>query len=144
MARQYSTNRLRKSRLEAGLCAVCGKEPLRTTEMCTGCRDIANETCRRNHADKRLKALSVYGTVCHCCGENNPSLLTFDHVNNDGYSDRGTRKDNNSVIYALARGEYREDIQVECYNCNMGRASNGGVCPHKVSFYTDDTQELEW
>ena len=30
--------------------------------------------------------------------------------------------------------EFRRRFQILCYNCNLGRSRNGGVCPHKQPF----------
>lgn len=31
----------------------------------------------------------------------------------------------------LARHKYPEGFQLLCWNCNCGRAINGGICPHE-------------
>ena len=37
-----------------------------------------------------------------------------------------------SSIYSwLIRNNYPEGFQVLCYNCNLGKAHNNGICPHK-------------
>lgn len=76
----------------------------------------------------RNEVIDAYGARCVCCGETNRKFLTIDHVNSDGYADRQRR----SLMTWLKKNNFPKDrYQLMCYNCNMGRAKNGGVCPHK-------------
>jgi hypothetical protein len=71
-----------------------------------------------------------YGTRCACCGESNMGFLTIDHI--DG-CDKETRKRQGlgSTFYSwLRHNRFPQGFQTLCYNCNMGRARNGGICPH--------------
>jgi hypothetical protein len=70
-----------------------------------------------------------YGQVCACCGESNPGFLTIDHINNDGAEHRRNHG-GNLYLNLRARG-FPEGFQTLCWNCNCGRAHNGGICPHK-------------
>lgn len=85
----------------------------------------------------KLRVLSHYslGTVaCHCCGETTVSFLTLDHLNNDGKADRAGMKRMGIAFYRklISQGlPDRPDLAVACFNCNLGRCVNGGVCPHK-------------
>ncbi|MFA7143490.1 MAG: hypothetical protein WC175_05930 [Candidatus Dojkabacteria bacterium] len=84
------------------------------------------------------KFIEMYGGICNCCGEDNPKFLTLDHVKNDGYISRGNSKSNtNEVREAIAKYD-PERYQILCYNCNMGKARNYGVCPHKDHEYITD------
>lgn len=74
-----------------------------------------------------------YGRTCACCGESEPGFLTIDHVNGCG---REVRKEHGlgSTFYRwLRKSRFPEGFQTLCYNCNMGRAKNGGVCPHEAA-----------
>lgn len=87
-------------------------------------------------AYRRLRAelLDKCGRVCACCGEANPRFLTIDHVHSDGNVERkviGTGYRGMLAILAKVRDGERERYQTLCYNCNMGRKDNGGICPHK-------------
>jgi hypothetical protein len=78
----------------------------------------------------------MYGGKCACCGEDDIRFLSLDHVNNDGSEHRKTLRDNQILANAVAN--YQPDkYQILCYNCNCGRSSNGGVCPHKSMSKTD-------
>jgi len=97
--------------------------------------------------------IEMYGWVCACCGESNPAFLTLDHVKNDGTEHRNKHThvrfeevESNGIKFPRFLGlstnrvalmkevlsEYRPDrYRILCYNCNFGRAHNGGLCPHK-------------
>jgi hypothetical protein len=100
-----------------------------------------------NYPELKAKFLEMYGYVCACCGEINPKFLTLDHVQNDGGEKRSYIVMENWPGYDVphprlvqvstgqflrdAVSEYRpEEYRILCYNCNMARAHNGGVCPH--------------
>jgi len=84
---------------------------------------------RKRVKETREKILELYGHRCACCGETEPIFLTLDHINNDGSKERkmGART---SYIQAIKNYDPTR-YQILCYNCNMGRARNKGVCPHK-------------
>ena len=78
-----------------------------------------------------------YGELCACCGENNKSFLTLDHINNNGAAHRrelgGGRSTSTDKTWRwLVNNEFPEGFQILCYNCNCGKRDNGGVCPHKA------------
>lgn len=105
------------------------------------CRDCNREMCARRRAEIKAAVFEFYGPVCACCGESEVVFLTLDHVNNDGAEHRRTlgAKPNSTtgtdVVYRwLVKTKFAEAdrFQVLCYNCNCGKRSNGGVCPHQV------------
>jgi hypothetical protein len=67
------------------------------------------------------------GGKCECCGTKILSFLTLDHKNDDGHIDR--RKP--LLLYRQIIRDARRDVRILCFNCNCGRALNGGICPHK-------------
>ena len=80
----------------------------------------------------RDEAYARYGgPMCACCGESNPFFLTIDHINNDGHVQRKQHKAATALYSWLKARGYPPGYQVLCYNCNMGKARNGGICPHK-------------
>jgi hypothetical protein len=140
-------HRLWQSRESAGLCSYCGKNPPKDGRI--GCVECLKKkvsgtlSYTRAHKDRaalyrkriRKAAIDKYGGVCVCCKESNFMLLTIDHVNNDGGAERKAESGRNSVsstsMYLfLLRSDVRTDLQVLCYNCNLGKYANGGVCPH--------------
>ncbi len=80
----------------------------------------------------RAEVYAAYGNACACCDERNQLFFTMDHVDNDGGDHRregcGTGHDFHRKIKAEG---FPPRYQILCYNCNFGRARNGGVCPHK-------------
>ena len=69
----------------------------------------------------------LYGWVCSCCAESIVSFLTMDHK--DGNNRQGVWGGNGELRRAIKT--FRPDLwQTLCFNCNCGRATNGGVCPH--------------
>jgi hypothetical protein len=97
-------------------------------------------TARKNHQANRLKCLIAYGgnpPKCACCGESIFQFLTLDHANNDGSSHREAltgyrRAATQSFFRALIKKGFPNNppLIVLCYNCNLGRERNGGICPH--------------
>jgi hypothetical protein len=96
--------------------------------------------CR--NAGLRVKDIvfSVYGRVCVCCGENNPDLLTLDHVEGNGKQHRktaGSTLKGYGLYRWIIRNNFPPTFQTMCWNCNCGRAKNNGVCPHHTFTETD-------
>lgn len=80
----------------------------------------------------RFEMLDEYGGRCVCCGETNPGFLTMDHVNGGGKAHLRSLKAK-QVGWALKKQGWPKDgFQLLCFNCNCGRARNGGECPHRV------------
>src|SRR5574343_20102 len=93
-------------------------------------RDKHNEYNRNRN--KRLKdsVMSYYGNKCSCCGETEPKFLTVDHVNNDGAAHR--KEVHGDKIYShIIKANFPDSFQILCWNCNLGKQFNGGICPHK-------------
>lgn len=76
----------------------------------------------------KIEGVLAYGGKCLCCGETTLKLLTLEHR-------LGRRRDpiKGSDQWAqLASAGYPKDrYEVLCFNCNLGKAINKGVCPHK-------------
>jgi hypothetical protein len=94
-----------------------------------------NATRRRSNLNLKYLVFDHYGGECACCGEKNYKFLTIDHINGEGRKHRESiksgMKSGGSYFYRWIRdNEYPNYLQVLCYNCNCGRNTNGGVCPH--------------
>lgn len=88
---------------------------------------------QRAVAKLRNEVFEAYGNSCACCDETITKFLTIDHINNDGCKDKkpnGERYKGPSLWRKLRRAGFPSGYQVLCWNCNCGRALNGGVCPH--------------
>ena len=103
------------------------REELRTPAA----RERINARVRTNRTLLRDRVYAAYGSICACCGEADPLFLTLDHVHNDGHRDRkGRGAGGFGLLYRLIREGFPATFQLLCFNCNLGRARNGGVCPH--------------
>ena len=96
----------------------------------------ANYQKARNREISRA-AFDAYGGCCVCCGESDQLFLTIDHVNGGGSKHRkevlGGRRAGVHFYRWLMKEGYPQtgEYQTMCYNCNLGRQRNGGICPHK-------------
>ena len=110
-------NRAYYQRNRAKILAKQGSQPA---------RDRANT--RRLKA--KLEIVALYGGKCACqpCGESNWKFLTLDHINGGGSALRKTT--HNDLWKWVATHGYSGQLRLMCWNCNMGRAMNGGQCPH--------------
>jgi len=93
----------------------------------------ARQSGREQNARLRAQVYAAYGGQCVCCGERNEKFLSLDHVNNDGKRHRSELGfTGGASLYRWAiRNGYPKTLQLLCFNCNMGKARNGGVCPHQ-------------
>ena len=114
------------------ICIVDGcNKPFRADGMCQS--HYMNE-----YNTKRRKIVISHYTdgsmKCTCCGENIYKFLTIDHINNNGSDDRSNGIfSGHGLINYLIKNNFPEGFTVLCYNCNCGRATNNGKCPHKSS-----------
>ena len=77
----------------------------------------------------KTEVFNHYGNRCACCEETIKKFLTIDHINNDGAIHRKNINGRN-VYRWLKKNGYPAGFQILCYNCNLGKARNNGVCPH--------------
>ena len=89
----------------------------------------ASAKTRQGYRDDAFNAYGGY--ICACCGENNPKFMTIDHINNITSQDHKAPRSGWTFYHWLKKQGYPPGYQVLCYNCNLGRARNQGICPHK-------------
>ncbi len=89
------------------------------------------QSYRRYNQRKRGLVLDHYGRQCVCCGEAIDRFLTIDHINSDGSHRRKDHGSGLDFYRWIIKNDYPSDLQTLCFNCNLGRALNGGVCPHE-------------
>lgn len=144
MGDSESRRKLWKKREENNKCIYCGKnEPSFKRKGCEIClKEKSKKTCSysKNNRKKinqynlliKHHVLEKYGGKCNCCGENEVLFLTIDHINNDGNIERNGIDNYNTISFylKLKKEEIRNDLQVLCWNCNMGKRINFGICPH--------------
>lgn len=133
-ARQRHAEQMRKFREEHG-------ERYREYRREHRSHHLTKHRAQRRESGRRLKeeCFGAYGGYrCVCCEEAHPSMLTLDHINEDGAQHRnllnGGRGRNVSVdMYRrLKHAGYPEGFQVLCYNCNISKHRNAGTCAHKL------------
>jgi len=73
------------------------------------------------------------GAICACCGETNMGFLSIDHINGITLTERALQMKSGSIYMWLKKHDYPEGYQILCFNCNLGRARNKGICPHKIT-----------
>ena len=118
---------LRQERVASGICVKCGKVNDRRMDNCSLCSERYGNRSKTLRKQAKISVIEKYGGVCQCCGESNYKFLTIDHINNNGRQE-SRRKD---IYRYLVNIPVRSDLRLLCYNCNCGRAHNGGVCPHE-------------
>lgn len=141
MANKNSPETLARFKAE-GICPQCRTNPVYSNRArCLGCLRKQSGRSKR----LRVRAIEFLGARCVCCGEENLGFLTLDHINNDGYKDRSPiqRGRNISTLARAILARKRTDIQVLCFNCNCGRASNNGVCPHMAQYQPSPENDRE-
>lgn len=117
----------------AGMCRRCPQKPAANgTTVCADCL----ERSRLQRVAAKLEAFAAYGgNHCACCKTDILDFLTIDHINNDGSAHRkelfgASHGRGGRHFYAwLKRQNWPKGFQVLCFNCNIGKARNNGVCP---------------
>lgn len=81
-----------------------------------------------------LKAYSNNKAECACCGEKEVDFLCLDHMDDNGKEDRKKTGLGTSFLKWLKVHNYPKNLrlQVLCFNCNMSKRIQGGVCIHKL------------
>jgi len=99
-----------------------------------------NESHRRKYKQIKDAVFAAYGGhKCACCGETEPLFLTLDHINNDGaefrkknFPGKNWRFSAGSRTYRwILKNNFPDGYQVLCANCNHGKRTNNGICPHE-------------
>jgi hypothetical protein len=118
---------------------------VRIASLCKDCkRNYDKSYTRQPEVAARIRAQNLAikdqvmqyygGGVCGCCGEVDLRFLSLDHVNDDGGDHRRTiKKEGHSLYRYLIKKGFPSDppLRVLCFNCNLGRRVNGGLCPHQ-------------
>lgn len=95
------------------------------------------ESSRQWRQNQKMRVLQAYNgfpgaPMCACCGEDNPTFLTIDHVKGGGLAHvRKVRKETGMTFYSWLKSRNfprRPELQVLCYNCNRAKACEE-FCP---------------
>ena len=120
------------------MCTRCAKRAvLAGRVLCTRCGNIYHARAAELRIQLKIEIMTHYcdgQPKCQCCGEDELTFLNIDHVNNYGAKHRKlVVRRGNSIYRWLKMHKYPDGFQVLCFNCNIGRHINGGVCPHQQS-----------
>jgi hypothetical protein len=93
---------------------------------------------RKFYSRLKKEIIQVYGCICQCCGESNPTLLTIDHINGGG--DKHRKEVGSHVLYPWLKknGYPKDNFQLLCWNCNCTKG-HFGCCPHDPDFEIKNT-----
>jgi hypothetical protein len=83
---------------------------------------------RRYRLSIKQKVFDAYGGKCECCGEQNISVLTIDHINGGGQAHRNGRS-STALYRELKKKQFPPGYRVLCFNCNC-TIGTYGECPH--------------
>ena len=112
--------------MQLGVCAQCGVAP--TCEGQVHC-ELCMVVCRKQHQETKIKCFDHYGRTCECCGvEFDERFLTLEGVH--------PSEPENDLYWWVVQNRFPASLQTICWNCNMGKRINGGLCPHKESCET--------
>ena len=135
--KKINTTRLwkkRKLKKDPSLCITCLKRSrISGLSQCSHCLNI-----RRNRYQMlKEEVLNAYGgLVCACCGETESKFLCLDHINNDRSTqckELNWKNPSSGRLYGYLKNKgFPKGYQVLCWNCNRGKWSNVGICPHKT------------
>lgn len=118
---------------ETGLCTNCGLNPVGSRlALCNLCGDQHNRRNKKHRLKLKIDIMTHYskGTPkCACCGEQELSFLSLDHINNDGHLQR-KKGACGWVFYSQIIKNPPTDLQVLCMNCQFGKKIKG-ICPHQ-------------
>lgn len=88
------------------------------------------------HEKLKREVLTYYGNgklACICCSESIYEMLSIDHIDNNGSVERKKVRRTGHLIYKhLKKFHFPKGYQTLCFNCNMGKQINKGICPHKT------------
>lgn len=123
------------------MCGACGLcSPVSGKRYCSQCATHKNVMLTKYRIDLKKVVFEHYGNKCSCagCPEINHKFLTLDHVNGSGNAHRRSLSSDGSSFRVSSTAMHRwivkngfpDSFQLLCWNCNSGRASNGGTCPH--------------
>jgi hypothetical protein len=119
-------------------CIHCGKDLVDgyDNESCKSCRRLLHKAMNDGgwRAKLTVKILDHYGWKCSCCGCDIPEFLTVDHCFGAGNEHRrdARKMGSNDWYKTIIAENYPDKYQILCYNCNLGRQRNNGICPHKL------------
>lgn len=87
---------------------------------------------KENREKYKKQVYDHYGWLCKCCAESRVSMLTVDHVNNDGFLDRRSKLSGASFYKKIISQDFPDSYQILCMNCNWSKRILKGICEHQA------------
>lgn len=117
---------------EADLCVHCRDiKPIDGEILCQICKDKNAARGAQNRKKQKMAVVEHYGGECSRCGETDLDVLCIDHIDGGGGQHRKRlAKDGTTTYRWLVKNNYPVGFQVLCFNCNIKKHLNGGICPH--------------
>lgn len=137
LTKEKDAARKREKRKEwkaAGLCVHCGGVRVRG-RFCQKGFEADKKRQKDAEIRRRDQVIKAYNSHCACCNENESRFLTVDHVNNDGDKHRreiGISRGGDKFYSWIIKNNFPQFLQLLCWNCNMGKVFNDGICPHNL------------
>lgn len=96
---------------------------------------IRKERAKEIDIEKRLLVLRFYSKndvpFCNCCGIKGNIFLAIDHIENNGAKHNRERGSKSRLVDWIIKNNLPKGFQILCYNCNIAKYLNHGMCPHK-------------
>jgi hypothetical protein len=101
-------------------------------------KEYIHEQAHERTRELKKEVVAAYGGKCTCCGEDNWQLLTIHHIDGEGAAHRKslfgsrTAAGNRFYRWLKAQGFPKDNFELNCWNCNLGKELNHGICPHQA------------
>jgi len=99
------------------LLPICNRGIKNTNLLDSDKKNRANIIRQIQRIKHKLEMIDAYGNKCTICGENNPLLLSLDHINNNGTSEK-CGVDFYQNLKILGYPGKNTQLQLLCHNCN--------------------------
>lgn len=134
--KECNTRSLQKKR---GLrhCIWCNKpNDLFPKLLCSKCELKRRERGQQYRLQLKRDTFNAYGgAICACpyCRVTILGFLTLDHIEGNDWR-KYKHRAGDKLYSELRKLRYPPGFQVLCFNCNIARFNNGGICPHNEGF----------
>jgi len=113
-------------------CRQCQREYFAEYYQQTGHSERIKSRTQRRRQELTSEALAAYGGRCVDCEEDDPEVLTFDHVDNDGGQHRrelakGKRGSTTQILRWAKQNGWPPRLQVLCANCHLRKTRRDGT-----------------
>lgn len=118
-------------RKAAGQCIACGLTNDADGVRCSACRDKFKDALSI-YQKKQYRSFKASGLCVRCGATRDTGKTVCSKCLVGGKSRRVRANKGRHAKLSLLGLCLMSDIAIRCYNCNCGRARNGGICPHEL------------